>query len=265
MMRRKFFAMAAIVSASILMFTACSKSDDDDNPDNKATISMRLTDGPGDYDAIYLDIESVEVTMSGSSAMTLNPVRAGLYDILKFRNGLDTLLVQAEVPAGTVQQIRLKLGNNSVIVVDGTTYPLSTPSGQQSGIKLNLNETFVADGSYTIWLDFDAAKSINQTGNGQYKLKPVIRAYSALTDGRIKGYVLPFAALTTVYAINGVDTFAAIPNALDGYYRISGLPAGTYQVWFDADDLTPYQDHMITNVQVSYGVETELPSVTLLP
>jgi len=252
------------ILASMLVFS-CKKDDDNTtNPttnNNTAKVSLHLTDGPADYDAIYIDIQSVEVTMEGSSAVTLTPVRPGVYDLLQLRNGLDTLLLVANLPAGKISQIRLILGNNNSIVVDGQGYPLSTPSAQESGVKLNLKETLVAGGAYDIWLDFDAGKSIVETGNGKYKLKPVIRAYSALTDGRIKGYVLPFGAFITVYAINGVDTFAAIPNAIDGFYVFTGLPSGNYQVYFDAAAIT-YVDTTV-NVQVNYGSEVNLGTTIL--
>jgi len=259
-MKRTLFALTLVAAA---LFAACSKNDANDTNGN-AKIRMHLTDGPGDYDAIYLDIQSVELTTSGGGPVTLTPVRPGVYELLQFRNGLDTLLMEANIPAGTIQQMRLKLGSNNSIVVDGQAFPLSTPSGQQSGIKLNLNQTFAAGGAYDIWIDFDAAKSIVQTGNGQYKLKPVIRAYSAQTDGRIRGYVFPFASLTTVYAISTADTFSAIPDPVTGYFRISGLQSGSYNVWFDAD-APGYQDQFLSNVMVSYGMETDLDTTIILP
>ena len=110
-------SMALLLGSSFL--TSCK---DDDNNNNttagKATVSMHLTDGPADYDAIYLDIESVEVTMAGGSPIVLTPIRPGLYDILRFRNGMDTLLVRADLPVGTINQIRLILGPNNSIVVN---------------------------------------------------------------------------------------------------------------------------------------------------
>jgi hypothetical protein len=263
-MKKMMFMKAAAFAASAMLFvTACSKNNDDPN-EAKAQVNFRLTDGPADYDAIYLDIKNVEVTMENSAAVTLTPVHAGMYDILKFRNGLDTLLVRTDLPAGKINQMRLLLGPNSTIVVDGNTYPLGTPSGETSGIKLNLNESFVAGGAYNVWIDFDAAKSIIQTGNGDYKLKPVVRAYAAQTDGRIKGYVLPLAAGTTVYATNGTDVYSAIPNATDGYYRFSGLPAGNYTLTFDSNT-SLYQDLTVQNIQVTYGTETNLGVTTLVP
>ncbi len=253
-----------VLLGSVAGLSSCKKNDPNTNPNDKATVNMHLTDGPSAYDHVYLDIQQVEVTMSGSSAVTLAPVRAGIYDIMQFRNGLDTLLLRTTISAGTISQIRLILGNNNSVVVNGNSYALTTPSAQESGVKLNLNQTFVANGSYDIWLDFDAGKSIVVTGNGTYKLKPVIRAYSATTNGRIKGYVLPLNAVATVYAINGTDTLSAIPNAADGFFAISGAVAGTYTLWVNPGILG-LQAYTQTNIQVTYGTEINLGTITLLP
>ncbi|OJW83027.1 MAG: hypothetical protein BGO69_03890 [Bacteroidetes bacterium 46-16] len=249
---------------AILGTSACKKDNNPSNNTGSATVNMRLTDGPSAYDHVYLDIQQVAVTMESGSAVTLTPVRAGIYDIMQFRNGLDTLLVRATLPAGTIQQIRLILGNNNSVVVNGDTYALSTPSAQESGVKLNLHQTFVADGVYDIWLDFDAGKSIVTTGNGGYKLKPVIRAYSAATNGRIKGYVLPLNALATVYAINGTDTLSAIPDATDGFFVISGMAEGSYTLWVDPG-IVGLQAYTQANIQVNYSTEVNVGTITLVP
>jgi hypothetical protein len=271
MKKNYFLTLTAAVMLCVTGLYSCSKSDNNSNNNNNnnngtgtADVSMRLTDGPGHYDALWLNIQQVQVTMEGQSNTTaLTPIRPGMYNIMTFRNGLDTLLVRAALPAGKVNQIRLILGDGNYVVVDGVNQPLTTPSAQESGLKLNLNETFAAGGAYEIWIDFDASKSIHQTGNGKYMLKPVMRAYSAMTNGRIKGYVLPGAALTTVYVTNGVDTYSAIPAA-DGYFMIGGLPEGTYQVTLDAA-ATDFKDVTINNVQVKYGVITDVGTTTLVP
>ncbi len=260
MKQTKTTRLCTVLVLCALGLFSCKKGDNNNNS-GTTTINMHLKDGPGAYDAVWLNIQDVEVTMEGSSAVTLAPIRPGMYDLLQFKNGLDTLLLRATLPAGKINQIRLILGDGNAVVVDGVTEALTTPSAQESGLKLNLNETFAAGGAYDIWIDFDASKSINQTGNGKYMLKPVIRAYSALTDGRVKGYVLPAAAFTTVYVTNGVDTYSAIPGP-DGYFMITGLPAGSYQVTYDAA-VVGYTDVTINNVQVSYGVTTDLGIKTL--
>lgn len=267
MKKNHFFSIPilAVMLGLIVAFSSCSKSDDGNNNggSGSAQVGVRLTDGPADYDHIWLDVLRVEILTDAGASTSLPALRPGLYDLLALRNGVDTLLVSGPVPAGTVSQIRLILGSNNSIVVNGNAYPLNTPSAQESGLKLNLHETLQPGGSYTFWLDFDAAKSILQTGNGQYKLKPVIRAYTALTNGRISGYVLPLASLTTVYAINGTDTFSAIPAA-NGYFQITGLPAGTYQVVYDAD-ATGFSDFTLGGVNVTYGATTDLGVRTMVP
>lgn len=256
----------AVIGLSTLQ--ACKK-DDNSTPTNpttqntgKATVNMHLKDGPGNYDAVWLNIQQVEVTMEGQAPVALIPFRPGMYDILRFRNGMDTLLLTGALPAGKIGQIRLILGDGNTVVVDGVPEPLTTPSAQESGLKLNLQETLVAGGAYDIWIDFDASKSIHQTGNGKYMLKPVIRAYSALTDGRVKGYVLPPAAFTTVYLSNGVDVYSAIP-APDGYFMITGIPAGTYNITYDAA-VSTYIDVTVPNIQVSYGNVTDMGTTILV-
>lgn len=264
MKKRLFPGLIIAAITSVMIFASCGKENENVEPNQKKTanVSFYLTDDPADYDAVYIDIQQVEITMEGQAAVALQPVRPGIYNLLDFRNGLDTLLLRADLPAGKISQIRLILGSNNSVVIDGQSHPLNTPSAQESGLKLNLKEQFAAGGSYVVWIDFDAGKSIVKTGSGKYNLKPVIRAYSQQTDGRIKGYVLPSAALVTVYASNGVDTYAAIP-AGDGYFMFVGLPEGTYAVTFDASAAL-YLDVSLNNVVVTYGKTTDLETTVLV-
>lgn len=254
----KKVSFLVLLMLSLLGIYSCSKDNE-----GQAKVSVMLTDGPGIYDAVYVDIQRIEFNVN-NEWHTLNPVTPGVYNLLDLSNGIDTLMGNILLPAGQINQIRLVLGSQNSVVVDGISYEMKTPSGQQSGLKLNLNTTLEAGKSYKIWLDFDAGKSIVNTGSGKYILKPVIRAYSDLTNGRIQGNVLPLVANPVVYAINGTDTFAAIPDAA-GNFLISGLPQGSYTVWFDADNNTSFNDVTLSNVSVSFGNITVLSPVVLVP
>jgi hypothetical protein len=88
----------------------------------------------------------------------------------------DTLIAfDSLVSAQMISQVRLILGDSNTVMVDSILYDLSTPSGQTSGIKLQVHTELLPDSTYVIMLDFDPEESVKQTGNGQYKLKPVIR------------------------------------------------------------------------------------------
>ncbi len=265
-MKHNFITLFIAAALSVAGLTACNKDDGSsgfNSSSSKATVGVHLTDGPADYDAIFLDVEAIELKTESDEWVALPLVRTGFYDILRFRNGADTLLGRVELPVGRVSEMRLILGDDSYLVEDGQTYDLKVPSGQSSGLKVKMDETLVAGGAYDFWLDFDAGKSVHQTGNGQYMLKPVVRGYTTLSNGRIRGYVLPLAAGTTVYAHNGVDTFSAIPGP-DGFFLISGMPAGTYTLHYDATAGT-FNDIFVPGVVVSHGAITEQGSLTLLP
>jgi hypothetical protein len=250
--------MKRIVGFFLLSFfwLACN------NDDQTARLNVRLTDAPGDYEAVNIDIQDVQINSSeGNSGWVSLDVEKGVYNLLELTNGLDTLLATAELPAGRVSQIRLVLGSNNTVKVGGETKSLSTPSAQQSGLKLNLKATLVEGVTYTITLDFDAARSIVKTGNGSYHLKPVIRALQEATSGAIKGTVEPIESAPAVFAIAGTDTVATAYTDGAGKFILRGVPAGTYKVSFNPKEgFSPVTKE---NVSVSVGSVTDLGKVTI--
>ena len=156
----------------LTVFSAC-----DDQEAGNARLVVRLTDAPADYQEVNVDIQSVEVNVSGSGWTSLENTNSGVYNLLDLTNGLSVVLADAEIPAGYVSQLRLVLGDNNTLKMDDVIHDLSTPSAQQSGLKLQVNTDLIAGITYEILLDFDAARSVVKAGNsGKHNLKPVIRA-----------------------------------------------------------------------------------------
>lgn len=247
-----------------LLWLACSKNDS-----STARLQVRLTDAPGDYQEVNIDILRVEVNSeegtqtAGWKALT---IKNGVYNLLKFSNGLDTLLGSADLPTGRISQIRLILGTNNTVKVGGIVNPLSTPSAQQSGLKINVQVELTKGITYTIKLDFDAARSIVLNGNGSYSLKPVIRAITEATSGAIKGSVTPLDAAPAVFAIIGAgtvgaDTIGTTYTDSAGKFLLSGLSAGTYTVSFNPK--SGFQSLQVENINVQIGQVTDLGVSTI--
>lgn len=257
-----------LIPCAMLTWVSCSKNSDSTNTGGNATMSVYLVDGPAAYDKVYLDIQSVQVKATTDASendwQSLNIGRKGIYNLLDFKNGLDTLLGTIVLPAGRISQVRLVLGTNNSVVIGGVLYPLTTPSAQQSGLKLNINADIVAGVDYRLWIDFDAARSIVQTGAGSFILKPVIRTFTQAESGAIKGVVLPVAAKGWVFAIaNVADTISSTPaDLVTGAWVLRGIPAATYKVSFRATAGT-YRDTTFTNVVVTNGASTNVGTVTL--
>lgn len=158
--------LACTLAASVLFF-ACKKDR------QTSTLQIRMTDAPADWDEVNVDLQQVTVNFNGDTAAWIPmETKAGVYNLLGLQNGLDTLIAQEDFPANTVNEIRLVLGNNNSIKVDGQEYPLTIPSGSTSGLKIKVNKKLNAD-IETLLIDFDAALSVQQETDG-YKLRPVI-------------------------------------------------------------------------------------------
>lgn len=253
----------SFIALLTVFFTSCS-NDDDNNQEQSSRIMVSLTDAPGDYDNVYVDVQDVVVKYSDSEEeVSLGQINAGIYDLLELTGGVSVLLADEEIPSGNITQMRLILGSENSIVVDGETYPLQTPSAQQSGLKLNINQTLEPGILYEFVLDFDVEESIVVQGNGSYLLKPVIRASTVAESGSITGTVLPLEIQVLVTATNGVDTISAYTSA-EGNFVLHGVPEGTYTVTIEPEVASGLEIMIIEDVIVTNGNVTALGTINLL-
>ncbi|MBL7797251.1 MAG: DUF4382 domain-containing protein [Saprospiraceae bacterium] len=148
---------------------ACSKDED------STTLRIRLTDGPGDFQQVNVDIQEVVLKLAkDTSKWQTLPTNAGIYNLLDFQNGVDTLLASGSISTDVLKEVRLVLGSNNTVMVDSVVYNLETPSAEQSGLKIKVDKS-LAISLDSLTLDFDAEQSIVKNGNGTYILKPVIK------------------------------------------------------------------------------------------
>ncbi len=241
--------------ALAIAFTSCSNDSSGNYP-----YKVRMTDAPGPYSEVNVDIRSVEVTGDNGHTVMLNTT-AGIYNLLDFSNGVDTLLATSTLANANVKQIRLILGSNNTIVKDGITYPLSTPSAEQSGLKLLVHQTLQADVENNILIDFDANTSVVETGSGTYKLKPVLRTVVTATTGNIAGSITPAGTLAVVSATSATSLVYTSSVDADGNFRIVGLPPGTYSV--TVTPALPLLPITVTNVSVQAGGTVNAGSIAL--
>jgi hypothetical protein len=247
----------ALVGLLAMQLTSCDKDTTNDN--QKAKLTVRMTDAPANYDAVMVDVQGVEVTGNGGSAVTLTTT-AKVYNLLELSNGVNALIATGDLNAGTVSQIRLILGTNNSVTVAGVVHPLTTPSAMQSGLKLQVNQTFEAGVEYSILLDFDASQSIVLTGNNEYQLKPVIRTIDAAISGSIKGSVSPLTGNVLISATSNGITYTTV-SAANGSFLIAGLPVGTYVITITP--VLPLLPITLTGKAVVVGTSTDL-GITIL-
>lgn len=159
-------AIVLTLTASAV-FVACKKDA------HTSTVQVKMTDAPADYQEVNIDLKDVKVNFNGDSAGWVSlQAKPGVYNLLGLQNGLDTLIGQGTFPSNTLNEVRLILGDSNTIKVNDQIYPLTIPSGSESGLKIKVNRKLDAT-LETIVIDFNAGMSVTQEQDG-YKLRPVI-------------------------------------------------------------------------------------------
>jgi len=268
----------------ILLGSACKKSGLEGSSAAHG-VSIFLTDDPSlVFDNLFIDVQKVEVKAEDSSeaenerehegehnendrhgsteggwvSLTITP---GVYDLLKFRNGIDTVLGTGNFPINkNLKKIRLTLGQNNSAVLNGVTVPLVIKDNNNI-IVINLEESLLSsrNGRFELSIDIDASRSVQQHGN-EFELKPEVHGFNRIKSGSIEGKVSPAEAKAIVYAINGSDTTSTMPER-EGEFKIAGLKDGSYTLLIHPT-ANGYLDSSLP-VTVSGNEDTHIPAITL--
>lgn len=174
-------ASKAVPSESLVYSTELENSLDEES--NQAVEGL---------EEVNIDVQELRVRFTESAADTVQAdttenngdsewvnieITPGKLNLLDFTSA-DTLLSDAELDEGFYSEIRLILGSDSDVVVNGETHSLKVPSGQQSGYKIKFGGERLDSGEIVdLTIEFNAEKSVHVTGNGQHMLKPVLHAF----------------------------------------------------------------------------------------
>ena len=251
-----------LTATLLVVFTSCNKDSE------SARLVIKLVDKAADYKEVNVDIQGISVHTNGDAEDTdagwvdLAGSDVGIKNLLDFTGGTELTLVDTDFPAGMISQIRLKLGPNNTVAIDDE-YPLKTPSGQQSGLKLQVHENLMPGITYEFKLDFDAGKSVIHNGADTYILKPVIRVITEAIGGAIKGEILPAEPNVLITVLNGKEGIATTYAPVDkSSYILSGIPAGTYSLKFEPPTLVEGSDDPVYLAKTIHGVEVTTGEVT---
>lgn len=190
-MRRLLFAVTIGVAIGALMTSACG--DSPNAPTGNGRLTLQITDTPY-QDAAAFVVTFVEVTAhrAGEGWITLpfaENAASRTCDLKRLVGAEDVLGVGA-LPTGHYTQIRLQLSEATLHFdersrgpacaaafpgIGGRSAPVEIPSG-----TVHLTREFDLEGASarTILIDVDGNRSIHESGNGRFMMKPVIEVVS---------------------------------------------------------------------------------------
>lgn len=267
-MKTKVFL--GLLLSLVLIATSCSEGETENQGSGR--LSVRLTDAPFPYDLVAeanvtvfrvearrmdeTDEESMEAENGmdedeGSSPFIVLMEEEIPVNLLDLTNGNTMSLANLEVPQGTYDLVRVYVRGVNVVLVDGRTFDLKVPSGEQTGIKVFIKPGINVVGglSSDLLLDFDVSRSFVARGNTKrvdgingFNFKPVVKASNLSTAGTLMGQVtsleeeMEIALEGAQISILAADTLNTTGfSDMDGNYAIMGLEVGTYKAFAESE------------------------------
>lgn len=282
--------VAAFSIAATLLAASCNKK----ASDQTSKVAFKITDAPADFDALYIDVQGIEVHTQGGAWVTYSS-NLGVINILSYVNGTSTLIAEGELSANaTIDQIRLVLGTQNSVVVNGTSYALNNAASLQQHLTINTSNHLQAGGQYEWTIDFDAAQSVVATGNGQFTFTPTLRLIvdpvtftgtiaangtgsvnvggsgsgSGSTSGtgtiivtglsgNVAGNISTTAGLASVCLTDGANHTFCTMTDLTGHFSLQAVATGTYTMQIDPV-LPLLSTQTVSNVTVTAGQTTNV-------
>jgi hypothetical protein len=262
------------------IFTTSCSDDQTTDPEKGSRVVLKLIDAEGDYEEVNVEIIDIQYNSTEENNGWQSFTPEGGYpiqtDLTELVAGNELLLSDEVIPSGWMEQIRLVLSDNNTLKLKGQQelIPLKTPSAQQSGLKIKLNQELDPGFSYTFILDWDVQQSIVKAGNsGQYNLKPVIRAIAEVNSGSVSGVVvadiiddqspevLPLEGVVVDFYTLGDDYVTSTSTSETGQFLVQGLPPGDYFIKIETLEYIPYTSE--DPFKVTAGQVSDLGTIEL--
>lgn len=270
----------ALSLAAVLALGACDESP---TGDDAGSMSLMITDAPGDFLEAIVTIERVELLRSDAEGageeeedgriVLLDQPWTG--NLIELSNDVAELTAEVTVPGGSYSQLRFVISGGCIEVETESGSDVYASSGYTecgaadgnlqltslatSGLKVNLPGGFRIDGDRRIVLvDFDVSESFGHVaGNsGQWVMHPVIRATDVVLSGNLDVSLLvadsvdlPRELTADSFAIR-IDDEAPVP-VIDGVASFGFVVPGTYTV----DLVSPDSVTVTTNPALPLEIE----------
>jgi hypothetical protein len=258
---KRILVLTLLVVCAGFTIQSCKK----DNKVSQGQMEVRMTDSPGDFVALNVEIMKVEAYLENSGWVTINESTQEI-NILDLTNGAEVTIASATtVQPGTYTKLRLTFSGENSLSFNGTnglnTVNLSFSSNGSHQVEVPIHCQVNSGITSSVLLDFNVGSSVTQT-NGGYVLNPVLTEISDPDTG-VQGHVsgTTKAAISLSNASHNASTYT---NA-NGYFLIKGVPDGTYLLKIEAKGLGEVvaSQKSIQNVTVSKGQIKSLGSIQI--
>lgn len=250
----KFLPIA--VGASLMVFGSCTKEEQISTQSSKnGSFKVRMTDAPGDYAAVDVEITRVDVYHENEGWVNLNS-ETQFVDVISLTNGAEIDLAQSfNLQSGLYTQLKLTFGERNTLSLNGSASGGGTSgsgsfdlqwAGPEREVIIGIDQEVSATASGNVLIDFHIVESIKEFA-GTYIFDPVVTTIEDESTG-IQGE-LEANTRAAIQLTGGPATFDTYTNA-SGEFLIRGVEPGTYDMI-----ISPAQDAANPTLPEEFRIE----------
>jgi len=193
-------------------------------------VAVWTSDSPVDgADNVWITFERVSLVRDGRETVLSNQRRT--LDMLALQHGIRRQLAEGDVPPGTYDTVRIELatsgGLTHWVVANGEAHELVLAPGARPVLEFPAEYRLRPDEELELQVDFNVRLSIYEAG-GVWYLDPTGFMHDPLNAGAIDGTALP--AGSVISAQREGEEFASAKSGPDGYFKLTPIEAGTYDL-----------------------------------
>ena len=251
MKKFKKFRQFALLAFAFLLTLGLSSCKKDGGAEAFGEMEISMTDSPGDFQSLVVEITQVEAYSSATGWVVLNSATQS-HDILTLTNGTEVVIASnAELEPENYTKIRLTYGSNSYVVVDALGASATFSLTADSQTEIDIETEYDANGKASITLDFHAGQSVFGNATTGFDFRPVVTEMKNKATG-VRGRME--AGVQAYVEVSGEGrTYDCFSDA-DGNFMVRGMVAGTYTMdIYPEDSQANGEMHRVENVVVVDG------------
>lgn len=238
--------LSALTLGAALLLSSCNKDEGfeiTNNPNQpKQSMKVRMTDNPGNYESLDVEIRSVSAYNSSTDEWIELNGNTQTVSVLELTNGNEEeIAFRSNVKAGTYTKLKIDFTQNNELELN--SYAAAGTSntfisiGVNAGLSSTVNESVVilideevsTSSSANILIDFNVMESVVES-NGTYILNPQITVVEDESTG-VQGSIENDTRAALEFHHNGsiMTSYSAYTNE-DGEFLVRGMADGTYDL-----------------------------------
>lgn len=204
----------------------------------KNSITIKLTDSPANYAALYVEV--LEVALYGEEQGWITVSNQSQYiNVLALTNGTELELAQIFASEDIYTRMMIRFGHQNNIyfygdrIDENRVETISKTLGWKGNhdIYIPIYQEIPGDNASEIILDFNVAESINKEGN-DYTLAPVVKVMENKSTG-ISGHI-GGGSMVLIEVKNKNYSYSAFAD-MNGNFLIRGMEPGMYELEITPD------------------------------